>query len=82
MVSVVKRTLYRRVATNQALERIKRLERLLGQKTEEVAILKEVIKRGCEKKLTWQKPLVGSGDSQWVDFVKLLKSQALIFMST
>ncbi len=33
----------------QALERIKRLERLLGQKTEEVEILKEAIKISCEK---------------------------------
>lgn len=35
----------------QALERIKRLERLLGQKTEEVEILKEAIKIGREKNL-------------------------------
>lgn len=48
----------------QALERIKRLERLLGQKTEEVEILKEAIKIGREKKLIWQKPLLGPGDSQ------------------
>ena len=48
----------------QALERIKRLERLLGQKTEEVEILKEAIKIGREKKLIWHKPLPGSGDSQ------------------
>jgi transposase len=48
----------------QALERIKRLERLLGQKTEEVEILKEAIKIGREKKLIWHKPLLGSGDSQ------------------
>ena len=35
----------------QALDRIRRLERLLGQKTEEVEILKEAIKIGREKKL-------------------------------
>lgn len=48
----------------QALERIKRLERLLGQKTEEVEILKEAIKIGREKKLIWRNALPGQGDSQ------------------
>jgi transposase len=48
----------------QALDRIRRLERLLGQKTEEVEILKEAIKIGREKKLIWHKPLLGSGGLQ------------------
>jgi transposase len=48
----------------QALERIKRLERLLGQKTEEVEILKEAIKIGREKKLIWHKPLPSIGGFQ------------------
>lgn len=56
---VIPRTEYK-----QALERIRRLERLLGQKTEEVEILKEAIKIGREKKLIWHKPLLGTGDSQ------------------
>jgi transposase len=57
--SVVPQTEYK-----QALDRIKRLERLLGQKTEEVEILKEAIKIGREKKLIWHKPWPDSGDSQ------------------
>lgn len=48
----------------QALERIKRLERLLGQKTEEVEILKEAVRVGREKKLIWRNPLLNKGDSQ------------------
>lgn len=48
----------------QALERIKRLERLLGQKTEEVEILKEAVRIGREKKLIWRNPLVDQGGSQ------------------
>ena len=48
----------------QALERIKRLERLLGQKTEEVEILKEAVRIGREKKLILPKPWPGSGDFQ------------------
>lgn len=48
----------------QAIDRIKRLERLLGQKTEEVEILKEAIKIGREKKLIWRNPWLGGGDSQ------------------
>ena len=51
-------------AHKQALERIKRLERLLGQKTEEVEILKEAIKIGREKKLIWRNPWPVGGDSQ------------------
>ena len=48
----------------QALERIKRLERLLGQKTEEVEILKEAVRIGREKKLILPKPWPGSGGFQ------------------
>lgn len=40
----------------QVLERVKRLERLLGQKTEEVEILKEAVKLGREKKQIWRTP--------------------------
>ncbi len=57
--TVVPQTKYK-----QALDRIKRLERLLGQKTEEVEILKEAIKISREKKFIWHKPLPESGDSQ------------------
>ena len=45
-----------------ALDRIKRLERLLGQKTEEVEVLKEAVKIGREKKLISRKPLLGVED--------------------
>ena len=45
-----------------ALERIKRLERLLGQKTEEVEVLKEAVKIGREKKLISRRPLRGLDD--------------------
>lgn len=45
-------------------KRIKRLERLLGRKTEEVEILKEAVRIGREKKLISQKPLVGLDDFQ------------------
>ena len=48
----------------QALERIKRLERMLGQKTEEVEILKEAVRIGREKKLIWRNPLLDQGGSQ------------------
>ena len=48
----------------QALDRIKRLERLLGQKTEEVEILKEAVRIGREKKLIWRNPLLGQGGYQ------------------
>ena len=47
---------------NKALERIKRLERLLGQKTEEVEVLKEAVRIGREKKLISRKPLAGVED--------------------
>ena len=57
--NVIPETEYR-----QAIDRIKRLERLLGQKTEEVEILKEAIKIGREKKLIWRNPWPASGDSQ------------------
>ena len=46
----------------KALDRIKRLERLLGQKTEEVECLKEAIRIGREKKLISRQPLRGLGD--------------------
>jgi transposase len=39
--------------------RIRRLERLLGQKTEEVEVLKEAVKVAREKKLISRKPLRG-----------------------
>lgn len=42
-----------------AEERIRRLERLLGQKTEEVEVLKEAVKIAREKKLISRKPLRG-----------------------
>ena len=45
----------------QALERLKRLERLLGQKTEEVEILKEAVRMSREKKQIWRNPYVGLG---------------------
>ena len=48
----------------QAIERIKRLERLLGKKTEEVEILKEAVRIGREKKLIWRNPLLDQGGSQ------------------
>jgi transposase len=46
----------------KAQERIRRLERLLGQKTEEVEILKEAVRIGREKKLISRAPLLGLGD--------------------
>lgn len=48
----------------QLQKRIKRLERLLGRKTEEVEVLKEAVRIGREKKLISQKPLVGLDDFQ------------------
>jgi len=45
----------------QAVERLKRLERLLGQKTEEVEILKEAVRMSREKKQIWRNPYVGLG---------------------
>jgi transposase len=43
----------------KAHDRIRRLERLLGMKTEEVEVLKEAVRIGREKKLISRKPLVG-----------------------
>ena len=45
----------------QAVERMKRLERLLGQKTEEVEILKEAVRLSREKKQIWRNPYIGLG---------------------
>lgn len=45
----------------QAVERMKRLERLLGQKTEEVEILKEAVRLNREKKQIWRNPYIGLG---------------------
>jgi transposase len=44
--------------------RIKQLERILGQKTVEVEILKEAVKIGREKKLISRAPLQGIEDFQ------------------
>jgi transposase len=46
----------------KVLERVRRLERLLGQKTEETEILKEAVRIGCEKKLISRAPLRGLDD--------------------
>jgi len=46
----------------KALDRIKRLEQLLGQKTEEVECLKEAVRIGREKKLISRQPLPGVED--------------------
>lgn len=46
----------------KAHDRIKRLERLLGQKTGEVECLKETIRIGREKKLISRQPLGGVED--------------------
>lgn len=46
----------------KAQDRIKRLERILGQKTEEVEILKEAVRIGREKKLISRQPLLGVED--------------------
>jgi len=43
----------------QLHERIRRLENILGRKTEEVEILKEAVRLGREKKLISHKPLRG-----------------------
>jgi transposase len=45
----------------KAAERMRRLERLLGQKTEEVEVLKEAVRIGREKKLISRAPLRGVG---------------------
>ena len=46
----------------KVLERVRRLERLLGQKTEETEILKEAVRIGREKKLISRAPLRGLDD--------------------
>lgn len=46
----------------KAQERIKRLESLLGRKTEEVEVLKEAVRIGREKKLISHAPLRGLED--------------------
>ena len=46
----------------KAQERIRRLERLLGMKTEEVEVLKEAVRIGREKKLISRSPLRGEED--------------------
>lgn len=46
----------------KALDRIKRLERQLGQETEEVECLKEAVRIGREKKLISRQPLLGVED--------------------
>lgn len=43
-------------------DRLKRLERILGRKTEEVEILKEAVRIGREKKLISRMPLAGVED--------------------
>ena len=40
-------------------ERIRRLERLLGQKTEDIEVLREAVRIGREKKLISRPPLLG-----------------------
>lgn len=45
-------------------ERIKRLERLLGQKTEEVEVLKDMVRIGREKKLISRLPLPKKDDGE------------------
>lgn len=46
----------------QLQQRIRQLERVLGQKTVEVEILKEAVKVGREKKLISRQPLAGVED--------------------
>ena len=41
----------------KAQVRIRRLDRILGQKTEEVEVFKEAVRIGREKKLVSRKPL-------------------------
>jgi transposase len=48
----------------KALERIRRLERLLGQKTEENECLKDAVRLAREKKLISRKPLPGIEDTE------------------
>ena len=49
-------------ALKKAQERIRRLESLLGRKTEEVEVLKEAVRLGREKKLISRAPLRGVED--------------------
>ena len=65
----------------KAQERISRLERLLGQKTEEVEILKEAVRIGREKKLISRKPLEGLDDFECRLFAAHLKLLAVIYHS-
>ena len=48
----------------KALERIQRLERMLGRQTEKVELLMEAVRIGREKKLISRMPLVGLDDFQ------------------
>ena len=48
----------------KANEKIKRLERLLGQKTEENECLKDAVQIAREKKLISRKPLPGEDDTE------------------
>ena len=45
-------------------ERIRRLERLLGQKTEDIEVLREAVRIGREKKLISRAPLRGENGSR------------------
>ena len=45
-------------------ERIRRLERLLGQKTEDIEVLREAVRIGREKKLISRAPLRGETGSR------------------
>jgi transposase len=47
---------------NDLKKRIKQLERVLGQKTMDIEILREAVKIGREKKLISRQPLVGLED--------------------
>ena len=53
------------VSQVKALEaKVRQLERIIGQKTVDIEILKEAVKIGREKKLISRQPLVGLGDFQ------------------
>jgi transposase len=47
---------------NELKKRIKQLERVLGQKTLDIEILREAVKIGREKKLISRQPLPGLED--------------------
>ena len=47
---------------NDLKKRIKQLERVLGQKTMDIEILREAVKIGREKKLISRQPLAGLED--------------------